>query len=285
MRIEVPPTFRHSGELTPQFASKDPRVASFYEREVEVDLRSCKFVRPAAALWCLIYPLLARSKGIPTRLLVPDDIGVCGYLKTLGLFSLLQNHGIEVDDRGVYQQPSRQTILPLTSFSTETDVETLVNQAHESLKQSGLGAANIYPIVSEVFGELAMNAAQHAASSVGAFGLIQFYDFSEGSRFICAVADGGIGIRNALEQNASLRQRINYDWDAIELAIQERISGTGNPYRGIGLFGVAEEMRFPGRQMIVHSGQGWLEITEGRQNPPNRTTLFPGTLAYVAVST
>lgn len=285
MRIEVPPTFRHPGELSPQFASRDPRALTFAEREVEIDLRSCRFVRPAAAVWCLIYPLLARIRNIPCRLLVPDDMGVCVYLKSLGLFELLKQDGIEVDDRGVYTQDSRQIILPLTHFTTESDVESLINKAYENLGRSGLGAANIHPIVSEVFGELAMNAAQHAQSPIGAYGFIQFYDFQEGSRFICAVGDGGVGIRRSLEQNLQLIGRINYDWDAVALAIQERVSSSGDPHRGIGLYGVAEEMRGPGRQMIVHSGQGWLEINEQTQSTPGRTTLFPGTLVYVAVST
>lgn len=285
MRIEVPVTFLHAGQLSSQFASKDPRTDDFAEPEVEIDLRRCRFVRPAAALWCLIYPALVRAKGIDATLLVPEDTGVCVYLKSLGLFRLLKERDVKVDDRGIYAQEDRQIVLPLTPFSSETDVEGLINQAHDNLKQSGLGAPNMYPIVSEVFGELAMNAAQHSESPVGAFGFIQFYDFQEGSRFICAVADGGIGIRRSLERNPALRGQINYDWDAVEKAIQERVSGTGEPYRGIGLYGVAEEMRLPDHQMILHSGQGFLQIFGKRQDPANRTTLFPGTLVYVAVPT
>ncbi len=285
MRVEVPSTFRHSGELSHQYASRDPR-SGFAEREVEIDLRNCRFIRPAAALWCLVYSLLVRRRGIPCTLLVPEDMSVCVYLKSLGLFKLLQDNGVEVDDRGVYGQDQRQLILPLTRFSTEREVEDLVNDAYEKLKISGLGAPNMYPIVSEVFGELAMNAVQHSESPIDAYGAIQFYDFQDGgSRFSCAVADGGIGIRRSLERNPQLKPRVRYDWDAVLVAIEERVSGTGDPHRGIGLFGVAEEMRRPGRQTIIHSGQGWLDISEGQQNPPGRTTLFPGTLVFVSVPT
>lgn len=138
--------------------------------------------------------------------------------------------------------------------------------------------------MSEVFAELALNAVQHPESPVGAFGLIQFYETQAGRRFICAVADGGIGIRQHLERNPDLVDKVSYDWDAIELALEEGISGTGSKTRGIGLFGVSEEMRKPGRQLIIHSGIGMLQITETTQSDPQRTTLFPGTLVSASIA-
>jgi len=105
----------------------------------------------------------------------------------------------------------------------------------------------------------------------------------QGRRFLCAVADGGIGIRCSLERNPELRPRISYDWVAIELALRERISGKGEPTRGIGLYWVSEEMRRSGRQLIVHSGIGALTINEEVESEAKRTTLFPGTLAFASI--
>ena len=68
-----------------------------------------------------------------------------------------------------------QLVLPLTGFNTEFEVEDVTNRAQMALQESGLGAANIYPVVSETFAELAMNAVQHAESPIGAFGFVQFY--------------------------------------------------------------------------------------------------------------
>ena len=84
---------------------------------------------------------------------------------------------------------------------------------------------------------------------------------------------------------ASAADKVAYDWDAIELALEEGISGTGSKTRGIGLFGVAEDMRKPGRQLIIHSGIGMLQITEEAQGEPQRTTLFPGTLISASIAT
>lgn len=126
---------------------------------------------------------------------------------------------------------------------------------------------------------------QHSESPIGAYGFIQFFEFEEGERFVCGVADGGIGIRRSLERNPSLPEKARYDWSAIDLAVRERVSGTGDKTRGIGLYGVSEDMRIPGRQLIIHSGIGSLRISEDVQSEARRTELFPGTLTYASLPT
>jgi len=76
---------------------------------------------------------------------------------------------------------------------------------------------------------------------------------------------------------------VNYDWDALELAVRERVSGTGDPHRGIGLYGVSEDVRRPGCSLLLHSGLGSLEITERLEISARRTRLFPGTLASLSI--
>jgi hypothetical protein len=97
------------------------------------------------------------------------------------------------------------------------------------------------------------------------------------------VADGGIGVYESLRKNEALRSRVSYDWDALELAVRERVSGTGDPHRGIGLYGVSEDVRRPGRSLLLHSGTGSLEITEELESAARRTRLFPGTLAFLSI--
>jgi anti-sigma regulatory factor (Ser/Thr protein kinase) len=228
---------------------------------------------------------LPKARGIAIRLLVPENVGTCLYLKSVGLFRLLQAAGVEVDDRGIAERTGRQLIVPLTRFTTESNVEDLANRALEYLANAGMGAANLYPVVSEIFAELALNAVQHSESDVGAFGLIQFYDTQQGRRFICSVADGGIGIRESLAKNPELAAHVPYDWVAIEKALQEGVTGTGSRTRGIGLYGVAEDMRKAGRQLIIHSGIGMLQTTEEMERSAQRTSLFPGTLASASIPT
>ncbi|MBI3767113.1 MAG: hypothetical protein HY271_01315 [Deltaproteobacteria bacterium] len=287
MRITIPENFWHAGDLPARSASAsvDPRRPTFQDARVDLDMRECRFIRPPAVLWSAVFPLLVVARGSSSTLLVPENVGTCLYLQSVGLFQILKDAGVRVDDRGIGSRPDLQLIVPLTRFSTEHDVERLANEAHSALQQAGMGSANLYPVVSEVFAELALNAVQHAESSVGAFGLIQFYESQAGRRFICAVADGGIGIRRSLERNPALVDKVAYDWDAVELSLEEGISGTGARTRGIGLFGVAEDMRKPGRQLIIHSGIGMLQINDTVQGDPQRTTLFPGTLVAATIAT
>lgn len=283
MIIDPPQDFVHAGDLPAIFDTRDPRGGWAGGQEVTVDLRACNFVRPATALWCTVYSLLAKLRGSNCAVWVPTNMGVSVYLKSLGLFRILQNNGIEVDDRDILDKRDPKLVLPLTRFDCVSQADDLANRANDLLRRSGLGAGNIYPVVSETFAELAMNAVEHAESSIGAYGLIQFYGLGTGRKFVCCVADGGIGVRRSLEKNPAHRNRIPYDWAAIELATRERISGTLNRMRGIGLYGVAEDMRKPGRQLIIHSGIGSLKISKDMQSEAHRTRLFPGTLAYVEI--
>ena len=283
MRIVAYPVFKHAGSLMGSFDSRDPRRSDFSESHVEVDLRRCEFIQPAAVLWCVLYPLLALERGATCEILVPENLGVCIYLRTLGVIELLKDNGVSIDDRDIPQRDAEQLIVPLTRFDTESDVEQAANQAEEALMDSGLGSANLYPVVSNTFAELAMNAVQHSQSEIGAYGFIQFYESERGRRFVCGVADGGIGIRRSLESNPEHRGKVPYDWIAIEHAVKERVSGTGDQHRGIGLFGIAEEMRKADRQLYIHSGIGVLRTSEDMQSEARRTRLLPGTLGYASI--
>lgn len=280
----VPPTqFHHAGKLASRHDTGDPRLASFAYETVDVDLRKCEFLRPPAMLWCVVFLALAARRGTRCRLLVPENMGVAVHLKSTGVLEKLRERGVEVDDRGVRVTPDPKAVLPLTHFQSLEDVQRLANHAHDRLRSAGFGSVNLSTVVSELFSELANNASEHSESPIGAFGCIQFVEAAAGSRFTCVVADGGIGIRGGLCKSPELRRRVLYDWDAVELATRERVSGTSDPHRGIGLFAVAEDARQLAGSFLLHSGIGLLEIREDRATRARRTRLFPGTLAYLSV--
>jgi hypothetical protein len=259
----------------------DPRDGA--PHEVVIDMRYCDFVRPPAALWCLVFAFLVRRSDSRCVVLVPENIGVARYLQTIGLFELLKQAGTEIDDRGVAPTDPRQIGIQLQRFRTEHDVDNIANAAIDHLNAQDLGAPNLRPLVAEAFAELGANAVQHSGSPIDSYGMIQYYEWESGARFVCVVADGGIGIRQSLERNPQLQDRVYYDWDAIELAMQERISGTGIPTRGIGLYAIAEDMRRPGHQLLIHSGIGLVRQSEELEADARRTTLFPGTLVYATM--
>lgn len=251
-------------------------------------MRGCQFVRPAAALWCLIAPLVARRHVSAIQVLAPRASEPLLYLSGIGLFDQLRRGGIKVEgDQEVLGDYGEhpQLVLPLLGFATPDDVEQLTNTLHMTLHGSGLGAPNMYPVAVETFSELAANAVQHAESPVGAYGFVQFFRFAAGPRFVCGVGDGGIGIRGSLEKNPEFAARMTSDIDAVALAVQERVSGTGEPLRGIGLYQITEYMRARGRQLIIHSGTGLLELRDGDDRGVRRSPIFPGTMAYASIAT
>ncbi|MCH7701473.1 MAG: hypothetical protein IID37_07270 [Planctomycetes bacterium] len=205
------------------------------------------------------------------------------FLKSLGLFDILKDCRVEVDDRNIYGGIDTKTILPITRFETTADAQDITNKTFARLQSSGLGAANLTSVVSELFSELATNAAEHSESAVGAFGCVQFFLGGGAPRFTCTVADGGIGIYESLCKNEELKSQVSYDWDALELAVRERVSGTGNPHRGLGLYGVSEDVRRKDHSLLLHSGLGSLEINENLDSSARRTRLFPGTLAFLSI--
>ena len=156
--------FRHAGEVSAPFAKSDPRKPSFDAAQVDIDLRECEFVRPPAALWCMVYLALASKRGARCRLLVPSNTGVCIYLKSLGLFDMLKDFDVEVDDRDIHGGTGAKTILPITRFETTADASDVTNRAFARLQSADLGAANLTSVVTELFSELALNAVQHSES-------------------------------------------------------------------------------------------------------------------------
>ncbi len=214
-----------------------------------------------------------------------EDIGVARYLKTIGLFDLLKENGVGVDDRGVSLTSMDQVAVGLQQFQTESDIDRMADEAIERLHQAKLGAPNMRPLVVETFAELANNALQHADSQVGSFGMIQYYDwYCRTEVHLCSSRRRDRDSGNRWNGIRTLRNRLYYDWTAIELALQERISGTGDPTRGIGLYGIAEDMRQPGRHLLVHSGVGIVSQSEELETNARRGSLFPGTLAFASLT-
>ena len=176
-----------------------------------------------------------------------------------------------------------KTVLPLTGFATLNDAARITNEAFDRLAAANLTGANVTQVVAELFSELANNAVEHSAHPIGAFGWIQFVDLEQGSRFVCVVADGGIGVKEGLWKNPALKKRVSYDWDALEFATRERVerdrrAEQGNrPLRGGRGCSTAEGLVAP------PLGTWFLEIREDRESSARRTRLFPGTLAYLAV--
>ena len=150
--------------------------------------------------------------------------------------------------------------LDPSSIRSMPEAQELTDTLEQNLQTLDMGAANVRPEVVEVFSELVNNAAEHgAADEEEAHAHVRWMPHRRGYAFDMVVSDQGAGIRATLERNPALPP-VRTDSEAIGLAVQELVSGTGNPNRGIGLWMTVTEMRKPGRKLLLHSGQGLLTM-------------------------
>ena len=279
----IPPTdFKDGRGVKTKFTKYDPRIHSFPSPDVVINLKECYNILPPAMLWCLVCLKLWQQRGYDCLLILPDSEKAASALIECGMLAILREQDIQVHGSVPCPSEASDVILPLTRFDSLGEAAELTNRVEYSLYTSGFGAANIHPIVCELFSELVNNATEHSESSIGAYGLIRFYSYGEERRFVCGVADGGVGIQEAIERNSSL-QHSSYEWSAIELATKELVSGTSSRTRGIGLFSVLEEMRPQGRELLIHSGKGIITVSKDSQIRMIRANLFPGTLVYLSI--
>lgn len=103
-----------------------------------------------------------------------------------------------------------------------------------------------------------------------------------GKAFDAVIADSGPGIRATLARNPNL-PKTESDRDAIGLAVQELVSGTGAPTRGIGLWTTVSEMSRPGRKLQLHSGSGLLSMYGANEPELREISHRQGTVVRLAV--
>ncbi len=284
MEIVPRPDFKDARSIPAKFNRYDPRSDKFNEREVIVNLRDCARIRAPAVMWCAVYLLLAKRRGSDCVLIAPRDEDTVLSLANTGLPGLLLAANIAVENARDNTVSSSETILPLTRFDSST-AEDLTDRLHVTLSSRRLGSANMYPEVIETFSELANNAAEHSGSEIGSFGLVQFVSSGEDRQFLITVGDGGVGIHESLERNPRHRENFGFEWAAIRRATGELVSGTLNRNRGIGLFSAFDESQRPGRELIVHSGRGIIDLSHDSQARMIRANLFPGTMVFVSMPT
>ena len=164
----------------------------------------------------------------------------------------------------------REYALEPTAFHSMREAQELADSLEENLLEHHMGAANTHAELVEIFSELVNNAAEHGMTQEGAHVHVRFMPYRRGQAFDVVIADSGPGIRATLALNPDLPQP-ETDSGAIGLAVQELVSGTGNPTRGIGLWMTVTEMRKPGRKLMIHSGSGLL-VMYGAAEPELRGT-------------
>ena len=170
-------------------------------------------------------------------------------------------------------------IIRARNFKALDHVEEIVNELILEFGRSDLVSPPLNLAAHDALAEAANNAIEHADCPEGGFALAQLRErrpASGRSWFIeIAVADGGRGIAASLGAND--------DREAIMHALDERVSGTGDPHRGFGLAEIERLVQYPRRQLVIHSGRGLVSVTEAGRIPAYTDNLFPGTLLTISI--
>ena len=175
-------------------------------------------------------------------------------------------------------------VVPVTRFASVDDVERIANDLE--LAAAG-GPVSAHPEMYGIFYELGLNAVQHSQSVVGCYVVSQLGSTATGEvAHTIGVADCGIGIPASLRRNPDFAHIIA-DVDAIELATELHITGTGDAHRGIGLDHVKEAVRISGGNWIVVSGRGFLDSAADQKVPKGTLAggdQLHGTIVVVTLS-
>ncbi len=283
LTIRAPSRFNHVWNLRARRTTHDPRSAAFQFDSVTLDLRQCLRIGAEAILWCAVFLSLARARAANCELLPPDDPETYHTLANSGIRDILTVSDVNL--KGVCPASAPLPPLPLCVMRSYSDVERAADRILDELESAPASIpSNLPPIVAETFVELANNGVEHSQSEIGTLGMVNLHEGKIKRNFEIAVADGGIGISRALGAAPRAdKKRTWNDWSSIEYATGELISGTGDPHRGIGLFGVAEDARHPGASLTIHSDNGAFHVNQPSEIRATRKPLFPGALVHLSI--
>lgn len=285
-----------SGVLTA--GSLDPALEAAGRLDGEpvvLDLREVEFVEPAGicGLAALLEFLIPRSEEVGVALSGRD---VPAYLERMNFFRLFGDRvitNVDVQLLEARQRGNPGTLQELVNFQRESEIPGIINRISEILENQGYRQRERISVCS-VLSEICANAAEHGASSFGAYAAVQAYHHilsghrgarygeRRGEEVIVAIADGGAGVRATLSRNPALAEKTTTDNDALRHALERGVSGTGEIGRGGGLALVAQIAGRSGGSLSLRSGAGRITAYENRNSSRN-VPRFPGTFVRVSL--
>ena len=249
-------------------------------KSVVVDLRQWRSVTPTPVAGLLsVMGKLARE-GHEVRVITPRHAYPLRMLETVGFVDALRTF-VEVTRTSEPAERVRRyhPIIRAMNFRTHDEVEDIANELVTEFGTSNRVSPPLNGEAHDALAEAANNAVEHANSPEGGFALAQLRERrprSGRSWFIeIAVADAGRGIAASL--------KMDDDQEAILRALDEGVSGTNDPLRGLGLTWIAGLVQEPRRQLVIHSGSGLVTVSQSSRLASHTDSVFPGTLLTVSI--
>lgn len=196
-----------------------------------IDLTAMRFAEPAGLVAIAALADHATAHGQFVDVLAPPEHSDASkYLHRMDVQTVLQGLGVSCELSAVRRHDTGTRLMELTPFDALTrEWDSLAERVFEILcsRVGKSAAAALYKSIAEI----GVNVAEHSLATRGYLAL-QYYTPTSTLKF--AVADCGIGLRSALAQAHS----VSNDEQAIHLATESGISGTGQIGRGLGIAGV-----------------------------------------------
>jgi hypothetical protein len=279
-----------SGVLT--LGSLDPAFEAAGRADGEpvvLDLRGVEFVEPAGicGLATLLEFLIPRCEEVNLALSGRD---VPAYLERMNFFRLFGGRVRTNADVSSLEERRRHnpgTLQELVNFHDEGEIPGIIERISEILENQGYRLRERVAVCS-VLSEICANAAEHGASSFGAYAAVQAYNHivsgprRRGEEVLIAIADGGVGVRETLSRNLAYAEHTATDNDALRHALAMGVSATGELGRGGGLALVAQISGRSRGSLSLRSGTGRVTVYEDRKNSRN-VPQFPGTFVRVSL--
>lgn len=244
---------------------------------LDLDFTHLESVSPAGLVALTAFVAHRRRRGLPTDFIGFDHCRIASYLRRM---NLPQQCGISVADDGRNAHDPRGRFLPLEEV--DHPVEKLGTAFAEIIAPGGddYGHPNsgLFDTAWYLITEMANNVRQHS----GGRGFIAAQPKIADGFIRIAIGDCGCGIPRSLRDAGMASVQEVADEDAIERALEARISCKGSPTNeGVGLTFSARLIEMMGGHLLIASGAGLHMRVQGLE-PKKQSfpagTRFPGTL-------
>jgi hypothetical protein len=194
-------------------------------------------------------------RSVPCTVVPPNET-VARYMSEMGLGAVLPDPPA-LDLPPPPDDPVDDALMPVTRIVSQRDADELDDQFERLFEERFIGPYG--PLMQpfhQAFSELTDNATTHGTSEIGTLVSAQRY---QGNRCVLVIGDGGIGIPEHLRR----QHEFESDPEALELAIREGVSGTGEVHRGIGYHHIGqtiEQLEVPRAAVRIWSGEARLTM-------------------------
>lgn len=241
-----------------------------------LDLSEAAFVEPFGLVGVAVLAERAVNSGRQVTFVPPANASVRNYLSRMRLGQVLGDLGITHGLPVVHANPLQTELLELQKFSGQGGGEAVATLVYDKLEAVGADSM-VRQTLFEAICEVAGNVDFHAKIT---HGYVAAQTTHQGQKVLFSIADSGQGLRASL---SAVRQ-ITDDAEAIDLAVSEEVSGTGETGRGQGLPTVVGTS--VGLNGVVHIASGNAKTLHTRTNVIKSVTpgSFPGTAIQVELN-